>query len=168
VGPHGTGKSTLLATLLPELARAGRESLLVVLHDGQRTLSRTVWLALRRAGQEGRHLMIVIDGYEQLSPWSRFWIRRYGRRHGHGLLVTAHVDMGFPELYRTEVTPEIALRVVAYLTPESERAITPAEVASRLAVRDGDLRETLFDLYDLHESRKREGITPARKIRTQA
>jgi hypothetical protein len=95
--------------------------------------------------------MIVIDGYEQLSPWNRFWIRRYSRRQGHGLLVTAHADMGFPELYRTEVTPEIALRVVAYLTPESERAVPPGEVISRLAVQGGDLRETLFDLYDLHE-----------------
>src|SRR5262249_23632578 len=36
VGPHGSGKSTLVAALLPELCQAGREPLLLVHHRGER------------------------------------------------------------------------------------------------------------------------------------
>src|SRR5690349_19179309 len=38
IGPHGTGKSTLLATLLPAIEQAGRSPELIVLRDGQRRL----------------------------------------------------------------------------------------------------------------------------------
>src|ERR1700733_2507071 len=81
VGPHGSGKSTLLASLLPELERTGRKPRLVVLHDGQRRLPSTVtqWLRDERRGQEW---LVVIDGYEQLSYWSRFRLKRQCRRLG--------------------------------------------------------------------------------------
>ena len=38
LGPHGAGKSALLATLIPAVERAGRRPVLVELHDGQRRL----------------------------------------------------------------------------------------------------------------------------------
>src|SRR5437016_5663581 len=38
VGPHGTGKSTLLAALLPEIEAAGQQVRAIALHDGQRSL----------------------------------------------------------------------------------------------------------------------------------
>ena len=53
----------------------------------------------------------LIDGYEQLSRWNRFCLQRRCKRWGHGLLVTAHSDVGLPELYRTGVTVETAVRV---------------------------------------------------------
>jgi hypothetical protein len=155
VGPRGSGKSTLVAALLPGLREAGREPLLVVRHRGERALPRATWADLRRAGRAGRALVVAIDGYEQLSPWSRFRVRRRCRRHGHGLLATAHADMGLPDLYRTRVTPEVALRVVGHLTRGTGVTIAAADVTARLDARAGDLRETLFDLYDLHERNAR-------------
>ena len=38
VGGHGTGKSSLLAALIPAIQDAGRHTLAVELHDGQRRL----------------------------------------------------------------------------------------------------------------------------------
>src|SRR5258707_1037455 len=38
IGPHGTGKSTLLATLIPAIENAGCKVRSIALHDGQRKL----------------------------------------------------------------------------------------------------------------------------------
>ena len=38
IGPHGSGKSALLATITAAVERAGRRAVLVELHDGQRRL----------------------------------------------------------------------------------------------------------------------------------
>ncbi|HJT77193.1 MAG TPA: hypothetical protein VJ739_08325 [Gemmataceae bacterium] len=153
VGRHGTGKSTLLAALLPELRRAGREPLSVALHDGTRRLPAEAWAGLAAAERQGRPLVMVIDGYEQLGRWERFCLRLRCRRHGHGLLVTAHGGVGLPPLYRTEVTPQTAGRVLDHLLREWGSGITHADLAGRLAVRRGNLREALFDLYDVAERR---------------
>jgi hypothetical protein len=162
-GPHGTGKSTLLAALRPHLREAGREPLWVVRHQRERTLPEAIRSDLRRAAREGRRVVLVIDGYEQLGWWPAWRVRRLCRRGGHGLLVTCHAGAGFPELYRTGVDREAALRVVAHLTAGRRRTVTDTEVEARLAARAGDLREALFDLYDLHE-RRREARRPGGPI----
>jgi hypothetical protein len=157
VGPHGTGKSTLLAALLPHLRAAGREPLPVVRHQGERALPEEAREALRRAGSDGRRLLLVIDGYEQLSWWAAWRVRRLCRAGGHGLLVTAHADAGLPEVCRTCVSRETARRVVAHLTAGAVPMVTDAEVDQCLTERAGNLREALFDLYDLHERRRANG-----------
>jgi hypothetical protein len=155
VGPHGTGKSTLLAALLPHLRAAGRDVLPVVRHQGERRLPAGAREFVRRAEREGCRRLLVIDGYEQLSWWAAWRVRRLCRAEGHGLLVTSHADAGLPQLYRTSVTRESARRVVAHLNAGAAPTVTEDEVAARLAARADNLREALFDLYDLHEQRRR-------------
>ena len=67
VGGNGTGKSTLLATLIPAIERTDQRTVLVALHDGQRRLP----LELRADPRLHPPVVIVVDGYEQLSRWSR-------------------------------------------------------------------------------------------------
>ena len=97
VGPHGSGKSTLLASLLPEMERFGRKPRLVALHDGQRRLPSAMmqWIGQERKGQ---NQILIIDGYEQLSYWSRFRLKHHCRRLGMGLLATSHHSVGLPDL----------------------------------------------------------------------
>jgi len=161
VGPHGTGKSTLLAALLPHLRAAGCEVLPVVQHQGERAVPERVWEFLRRRGNAGHRRLLAIDGYEQLSWWAAWRIRRLCRAGRHGLLVTSHADAGLPELYRTSVSRESARRVVAHLTAGAAPTVTEDEVTARLAARGGNLREALFDLYDLHEQRLATAGLPA-------
>ena len=150
VGPHGSGKSTLLAALLAAAGLAGRRCLVVALRDGQRRLPRE-FLAAARSGPLD---LLAVDGYEQLGRWHRFLLGRLCRRRRLGLVVTSHRPVGLPELFRTAVDPALAWRVAERLQGGFPPLVTFADVADRLAAHGGDLRETLFDLYDLFARRR--------------
>jgi energy-coupling factor transporter ATP-binding protein EcfA2 len=149
VGPHGSGKSTLLAELTPRLEAEGWRIERIDLHDGQRRLP----IDLRRLPECERR-MIVVDGYEQLSFWSRFLLTRRCRRKRWGLIATAHRSVGLPMLYETEVSLELAVRVVESVLQESGTAISHEEIAERYKHSGENLREMLFGLYDLVEEGK--------------
>ena len=153
IGPHGSGKSALLATLLPALLAVGRPPWQIALHDGRRTLPAAAWRALHVLAPGA---VVVIDGYEQLGWPARMRVRWLRRRRGHGLLVTAHGPVGLPVLLRTEVTPGVARRLIERLRPGSP-APMEAELSARLRRRQGNFREVLFDMYDEYEQARRQG-----------
>ncbi len=152
IGPHGTGKSTLLAALMPALAAAGREPLWYAFRDG------VISLPGFRADQLGLHAgaILVIDGYEQLSSWQRWRLCRACRRSGCGLVVTVHTPVGLPDLYHTNVDADMARRVLSHLNREGTADVSPEDLIQCLTIRKGNLREALFDLYDLHERQIRD------------
>ena len=151
VGPHGSGKTTLVHALIPPLQRAGRHVEHFTLHDGQRRLPVD---AHRRSAWDDSTLVLV-DGYEQLGRWHRFWLRWTCRRCGSGLLATAHRSVGLPELFQTAITAESARRIVKDLLPADSDMIAADDVARCLNQHDGNLREALLALYDLFEQRRR-------------
>jgi len=148
IGDHGSGKSTLLATLIPALETAGRNVLNVTLHQGEHRLPPFDQGAVTASAQ------LVIDGYEQLSWWSRRRLKSLCGRRGAGLLVTAHTDVGMQTLYCTEPSEELAQAVVTRLLPQQDADITHDDVSSAYAVAGGNLRETLFKLYDVYQQRQ--------------
>lgn len=151
IGPHGSGKSTLLAALLPALAAAGRT---------------VVWRPIRADGQTGASQgsdlpaeltptsQVVIDGYEQLSWWLRRRWQGHCRRYGAGLLITAHADAGLPTLFQTQPTLEVAQQVVRQLLEPNETSVSSADVAAAWQAAQGNLRETLFKLFDVYQARR--------------
>ena len=150
VGPHGSGKSALLAALAPAIQAAGRAVCRVDLHDRQRHLppgfppqDEPPWPAV-----------VIVDGYEQLSRYSRFRLRQLCTRLGLGLLVTTHRPVRLPELFRTRPDLDLAQRIVDHLLGQDRSLVTPDDVADRFSARRGDLREMLFDLYDVYERRR--------------
>jgi energy-coupling factor transporter ATP-binding protein EcfA2 len=153
VGPHGSGKSTLLATLQSPIEEAGQQPLLVALHDGQRSLPEP----LERLPSLDNRTVIMIDGYEQLGLWSRWRLHRFYRRRKCGLLVTSHRSVGLPLVLETFTTPELAEQLVNRLT-HGEARIDRGEIAARLLARQGNMRELLFDCYDLYEKRSSAGV----------
>ena len=150
VGPHGSGKSTLLATLLPRVEQTGRRVQLVVLHDRQRRLP----IDLGGNGEPTAPTLLVVDGYEQLSSLSRLRVRRACRRRGSGLLVTAHTPVGLPDLFRTTANLDAARQIVQHLLADRQPAVDDEDLRRRLEQQRGNLRELLFDLYDLYETRR--------------
>ena len=158
IGPHGSGKSTLIAALVSETQRLGMRSVVIALRDGQRRLGVTLRRMALPAGPA--RVAIVVDGYEQLAWCHRAWLRWLCGRRGWGLLVTAHRPVGLPLLAQTRPSEELAERIVRQLLPEDD-VIRRADVLERYTLRQGNLREMLFDLYDLYEARRRAGGRPA-------
>jgi len=169
VGPHGSGKSSLLAALIPAIRRAGKEVLLVELHDGQRRLpvdlekgSGVFVCQADSAAQVGSQTktpdpfsgVVIVDGYEQLSWWNRLRLRGVARRRRFGLLVTSHAPTSLPLLFRTATSLELAQAIVRSLLAGRPELVSPEQLAQRFELRQGDLRELLFDLYDLYEQRR--------------
>jgi hypothetical protein len=150
IGPHGSGKSTLLEAIISAIHGAGRATVLVTLHDGQRRLP----LDLRSDPRLHPPTVLIVDGYEQLSRWHRMWLKHFCRRRRLGLLVTSHVSVGFPSVCQTEITLDVAEQVIEALLSRDAWPWTRTEVAEILSRQGGDLRETLFDLYDLYEERR--------------
>lgn len=150
VGPHGSGKSALVASLIPVLRRAGWEVRLYELHDRQRRLTMDQFLSLTSA----RECLIIVDGFEQLSWWNRRRLTVACRRGRHGLVVTAHRSMGFPDLYRTTTSVELARRLAKQCLGANAPLIHEEEITDRFHRYEGNLRETLFALYDLFEARQ--------------
>jgi hypothetical protein len=153
IGPHGAGKSSLVQTLLPALQVAGRKPELIQLHAGARRLPAS-WreLAALPAGA-----VIVVDGYEQLSRWTRFRLARLCAKSGYGLVVTSHTPMGLPTLYEFGVRRAAAHAVVEWLLRDrrvSANPITASDIDEAFDACGGNIRETLFRLYDVYERRR--------------
>ncbi len=149
-GGHGTGKSTLLAALTPAIEGRGRLVKSVTLVAGQRHLPREFIGSLRLSAGLG---VAAVDGVEQLHCWNRLLLKRFCRTHGVGLVVASHRAADLPSLYETAVDEARAWSVVQRLQDGFPPRIQIGELAERLARHQGNLREALFDLYDLYEER---------------
>ena len=98
--------------------------------------------------------VILVDGYEQLSRWNRLVLKRFCRRRKLGLLVTTHAPAGFFQLYQTAPTIALAEQIIGELLAGRPSPFTSDELAACYARHRADLRETLFELYDLYEHRR--------------
>jgi hypothetical protein len=145
IGPHGSGKSTLLAALEPAIARTGREVVPRSLAGGQRRLEPLPPL--------DASVVLIIDGFEQLSWWQRRKVKAACRRAGAGLVVTAHADVGLPMLFQTQPTLDLAKQLVRRLLPEGDATLSDSDIATAYTGHPGNLRETLFALYDVYQAR---------------
>ena len=148
VGPHGSGKSTLVAALIPELERRGRRIVQLVFRNddpGSWPLVTDTWR---------RDTQVVVDGYEQLSWWRQRKLKNACRRAGAGLLITTHQSCGLSTILRTEPSLELAEQIVRKLLPAEDPAITADDVRDLCRQHRTNLREVLFGLYDLYQQRE--------------
>jgi hypothetical protein len=136
---------------MPALEAAGRVAVLFTLRDDQTRLP----VSLRQLDQHGARSMVVVDGYEQLGRLSRWRLIGHCRRRGYGLLVTAHGNSGLPVIFRTE--PDLATieRIVERSLPPHGGRICRADLQRAWRRHGGNVREILFELYDLFEARRR-------------
>lgn len=149
-GAHGSGKSTLLAALAPLIEASGKKLVLFELHDGQRKLP----VALKSLADLAEHGVVAVDGYEQLARWNRYRLKDFCRSNKLGLVVTSHKPVGLPDLFHTQTTLDLAQALVEQLLDGEEPLLTTDDLNQRFATHGGDLRELLFDLYDVYEQRQ--------------
>ena len=150
VGPHGSGKSALLAALKAALESTGLEVLYIELRAGQHRLP----INLRKLAGATKISVIIVDGYEQLGWLARMWLKRFCRRRKLGLLVSTHHPAGLSTLATLRPSLTLAQKIVAQLQQGYPELVLPADVAACFAATYGNLRETLFALYDIYEQRR--------------
>jgi len=157
VGPHGTGKTTLLRTLRWDLERRAGPVALLTLGDGATRGAAPplpAGLGLPRAlvtQAAARPAWLVVDGFEQWGLWRRVRVVLGCRRAGVRLLVTAHGACGVPIVHRTAVTPRTLAAIHDGLVQDRPTHVAVGDLAMALERQGGNLREALFDCYDLHE-----------------
>ncbi len=151
IGPHGTGKSTLICCLIELVRERGIPIECVRLSTSQRHI-KNGWKFQALA----RHGVYAIDGYEQLSPVSKSLVCVYARLLRQKLLITAHTSMlCFKPLYetkRTDLTEELVVR--SLLKGSSVRAddlLRSTFWENSKSKHGQNLRESLFDAYDWYE-----------------
>ena len=149
VGPHGTGKSTLLEALSQQLHQSGKAVVKTVLRDRQRRLPPD--FVDRLMTHRTDNCVVLIDGYEQLAAFSRGWLCWKRRRLGFGLLITTHRPIfGQPILYKTAPNRETCRRIVQTLL-NNEAEIAPQTLDSLFAKHRGNMRQIFLELYDQWE-----------------
>mgnify|MGYP003952750013 CR=1 FL=1 len=158
LGEHGVGKSSLLRALQSHLEQQSISNHLVYAcgefpRDGPPLKFSTVKLLLRQSD------VLFVDGFEQLSWWTRRRIIRYSEKHAHSLVVTCHQTQRLPCLVHLAATETLVLRLVLSL----QQAQQVDEVVSASDVRElyqrfgNNVRELLFACYDLYEQRTATG-----------
>jgi Cdc6-like AAA superfamily ATPase len=146
VGPHGTGKTTLLDDLGERLAQTGRQCIKAFINADSAPPSRA---ELNRLANRARDAdaILLIDGAGHLSPLVRRRLR-VGVGPAAGLLVTAHRSLRrFQTLVRTMPRADVLAEMVADLAPDLADAIEP-DVATRLRAHRGNVRDVIRELYD--------------------
>lgn len=147
VGPHGSGKSTLLAALLPEIANCGRRIVHLELQDGVRQLP----LSDADFLEMDENTQLAIDGYEQLSYWTRRRLKSKAARQGFGVIILGHEPLEYPDLYQTSRELAVAKLIVSRLLANTIVRIPESVVEEHFELCSGNLREMLFSLYDVYE-----------------
>lgn len=151
VGPHGSGKSTMLVHLAAALERNGRTTTCIRIRSW-----RCLTGALAAVVAVGRGGIVCVDSWECLGSVAGVIVKRAAGMWGRGLLVTTHRRCGFPILVRTETNTALLQAIVRRLTVPDGR-IGMGDVEDAFVRTAGNLREALFRLYDLFERRTKRG-----------
>ena len=152
VGPHGSGKTTLLESLQSHLQQTGQRVVRIVQNDGNRSINATK----QEIGSWSESTLVVIDGFEQLSWLRRRQLIKKANQGRFRLLVTTHRDLGLPLAFRTRIDRELVCQIVRQLQGvNSDRYIDNQDIDSAIEKHPQNMREILFDLYDVWNAKKR-------------
>ena len=171
IGPHGTGKTTLLCTLAPYLEASFDFTLTVRLHAphtknphinnwrariaNRRQNAKLVHDAIQRLRAGSGRTLLIIDGLEQLSWRARWWTMWSASSTGARILATSHHPTPrFQIVHQTWTDSPTIKRLTSQLTADQSNEIqaTVNEALSRRELTpDTNVRDLWFELYDLVE-----------------
>ena len=173
VGEHGSGKSTLIQTLLPRLHDRFCDVRTIQTHAptaddlASRLAQRrkTSAAVIRTAKSLAPSGLMIVDGLEQLSLASRFRLMHIARSSQQFVLATSHRELWpFATLFRTQVTSDLINDLTEALVadqPDVLRRAVQRELQTRPLTTLQNVRELWFDLYDVAETLRAAQDEPA-------
>jgi len=162
IGPHGSGKTTLMKFCLANLKVSGWDVHAFRTHDLAHKLT---WSAVRSL-KPARRTVIAVDGYETIGWFKRKRLEWFCRHREWRLMVTGHRDLGMPCGFVTKTHPlllrQVVHRVLLQWCHEVEMDASRAvwllnllpDLNGLFEELDGNLRDVLFALYDWFESKR--------------
>ena len=159
-GPHGSGKTTLLEHLsqgLEDRGTAVERVRLRAWRDGAAAAVADVAAAFRAILRCAAGGTVCIDGWEQMGPAAAVagalaWLR------GCGLVVTTHRSTRLPLLVACDTSPVLLAAIVRRLPGHASwggSLIRDADLETSFSRHGGNIRESLYELYDRFEEQRR-------------
>lgn len=151
VGPHGSGKTTLMLELAPRLEELGHVVRYHRLGLQDRALPADLLHDL------GPRSALLLDSAGCLWPWQWAILRWRARRAGV-LVVTAHLPGLLPTLCRCRTNPQLLDELAGELgAPPRELGVDPDHLWQR---HHGNVRDALRELYDRWPAATGKGVGP--------
>lgn len=139
VGPHGSGKTTLMDELADSLSSEPvRIRLDAVTAHPFRTTVRALPTAV------GSRHAVLLDGAEQLGATAWWRLQQRVRRAGL-VVITSHRPGRLPTVHTCATTPELLRELVRELDPATAATVDIGDLFDR---HGGNLRECFRELYD--------------------
>jgi hypothetical protein len=163
VGPHGTGKSTLLHTFLPKLQQSyPKVAFEQLVQDPTLGIVKRLRQQLRASKRIRRELaglakggLLIIDGWEQLGPLARWQIMAKASAKQVTLLATAHRHLpGWTVLFETGASLNMVRSLANDLLHDSPfelRKLVDDWLKDHGVTSRTNVRELWFKVYDLVE-----------------
>ena len=155
IGPHGSGKSTFLHTIVHEMKKLFVDVRFVRIQTKSRethwenvSSSQTPIDISRKDYVGSKRRVVVIDGFEQLPLLQRRLAIGWTRKNQVGLIVTAHRNVGLKTVLKTTNDSSTLERVVEWLQRHNDNRLPSEEIKTSFEAADQNIRETLFLLYD--------------------
>ncbi len=139
VGPHGSGKTTLMDQLAESLAgEPVRIRLGTVTAHPLRTTLRALPTAV------GSRHAILLDGAEQLGT-TAWWRLQLRIRRAGAVVITSHRPGRLPTVHECVTTPELLRDLVRQIDPATAASVDIGDLFRR---HRGDIRSCFRELYD--------------------
>jgi len=139
VGPHGSGKTTLIESLKRVFQQNGYDVRHAMLNDRNRRLPDNF------ATEPLREPFVrIIDGFEQFTFWKRLLFQR---RFPGRFLIATHRPVGrLPVLYRTAPRLDVFTELVRHLA--GKEPFADDELRRLFETARGNFRDAFLTLYD--------------------
>jgi hypothetical protein len=158
LGEHGVGKSSLLRALQSDLDQQSISNHLAYAcgefpHDNPPLKFAAIKLLLRESD------VLFVDGFEQLSWWTRRRIISYSVKHDHSLIIACHQTQRLPCLVHLAAAETLVLKLVLSLqqAQQADEVVAASDVREFYQRFGNNVRELLFACYDLYEKRTANG-----------